>query len=151
MHIYKLNISQDYFIASIPTMKNKILNLPFKKLTALFTALVFFCNIIAPLPAMAQKNQPKKNITLEQKIASIKENVTVDGIEKFKSEVERLLEKGKGVLSPEECWAAKPQTMEEYVAKCLYGGAFSVDDEIIKIKSPEVLFISKNAKNLSKL
>ena len=54
MHIYKLNISQDYFIASIPTMKNKILNLPFKKLTSLFTAIVFFCNIIAPLPAMAQ-------------------------------------------------------------------------------------------------
>ena len=135
MHIYKLNISQDYFIASIPTMKNKILNLPFKKLTSLFTALVFFCNIIAPLPAMAQKNQPKKNITLEQKIASIKENVTVDGIEKFKSEVERLLEDGKGVLSPKECWEAKPQTMEEYVAKCLYGGAFSEDDEIIKVKS----------------
>ena len=46
-----------------------------------------------------------------------------------------MLKKGEGVLSPEECWEAKPQTMEEYVAKCLYGGAFSEDDEIIKVKS----------------
>ena len=87
-------------------MKNKILNLPFKKLTSLFTAIVFFCNIIAPLPAVAQKNQPKKKLTLEQKLASIKKEVTEDKITEFKSEVERLLKKGEGVLSPEECWEA---------------------------------------------
>ena len=147
MHIYKLNISQDYFIASIPTMKNIILNLPFKKLTSLFTAIVFFCNIIAPLPAMAQKNQPKKKLTLEQKIASINEMVTKKGIEELKRVAERSMSSQTGLLSPEECYAAKPQTIEQYVSKCLYGGALSEDDEIVKRKAQK-LYLYQRIKDI---
>ena len=145
VHIYKLNINQDYFIASIPTMKNIILNLPFKKLTALFTAIVFFCNIIAPLPAMAQKNQPKKKLTLEQKIASINEMVTKKGIDELKRKAEGAMD--TGLLSPEECYAAKPQTIEQYVSKCLYGGALSEDDEIVKRKAQK-LYLYQRIKNI---
>ena len=145
MHIYKLNISQDYFIAGIPTMKNKILNLPFKKLTSLFTALVFFCNIIAPLPAMAQKNQTDIETRLNEKLAYINKMVTEEGIDELKRKAQLSMD--TGLLSPEECYAAKPQTIEQYVSKCLYGGALSEDDEIVKRKAQK-LYIYQRIKNI---